>query len=142
MFVGVQFLLLIALVAIPSSGAWSRPWWLWALAAMLAGAGAVVMAMSALGLGRSLTPTPVPVESGVLVTTGMYRWVRHPIYSGLLLVVGGVVLRSASWWTVVVGVVTVVFFNIKARWEEARLAEQYPDYPRYAASVGRFLPRP
>ena len=38
--------------------------------------------------------------------------------------------------------VTVVFFHVKARWEEAQLAERYPGYREYAARTPRFIPRP
>ena len=39
-------------------------------------------------------------------------------------------------------VALVVFFSVKANWEEQRLVERYPDYPAYAATTPAFVPRP
>jgi len=57
-------------------------------------AGFAVLAIGLSGLGKSLTAHPVPMESSKLVTTGVYRLVRHPIYSGLLLIGLGVTIQS------------------------------------------------
>lgn len=141
LFVAAQLLLLVALVVVPSADDWERPLWLWGVVAVLGLGGAAVMAIAALGLGRALTPTPVPVEGGELVTDGLYRWVRHPIYSGVLLIVLALVVRSANWVTVVLGAATFGFFHAKARWEEQQLAETYAAYATYAADTGRFVPR-
>jgi protein-S-isoprenylcysteine O-methyltransferase Ste14 len=84
----------------------------------------------------------VPSASGHLTTDGLYRNVRHPIYSGVLLVTVGLVLRSGSVAGVAVGVALVVFFVVKARWEETRLNRRYPEYAAYAARTTRFVPAP
>lgn len=58
----------------------------------------------------------------------------------MLLIVVGLTLRSGSFVTLAVAVVTVVFFDRKARWEEAQLRERYPDYAEYASRTPRFVP--
>jgi protein-S-isoprenylcysteine O-methyltransferase Ste14 len=142
-FVAVQAVLLIALVASSALGRedWPTPPVVRAVSALCTLGGLVVMVVAALQLGRALTPTPVPNEHGALRTSGLYGMVRHPIYSGLLLVVIGLTLRSASWITAAIAVATIAFFHKKAAWEERRLASRYPDYPTYAARTGRFVPR-
>jgi protein-S-isoprenylcysteine O-methyltransferase Ste14 len=139
-FVAGQVVLLVGLVLLPGGDDWPTPPWLRLVAQAMVVAGFVVLVVASLRLGRALTPTPVPVERGELQTSGLYRFVRHPIYSGVLLIVVGITLRSASVPTLIVGVVTVVFFSRKARWEEARLAERYPGYADYAARTPRFVP--
>lgn len=141
-FVALQALLLATLVLLPSGDDWSRSSALSALAVLLFVAGVGLMLVSALRLGRSLTATPVPVAGGAMVNTGLYRFMRHPIYTGVMALVVGIALRSRSWATVAVAVATLLFFNIKARWEEARLREHYADYDRYAAATPRFVPTP
>lgn len=140
MFVAGQIVLLVLLVVLPGRADWPTPSWLRTIAQVVFVAGVVVLIVAALGLGRALTPTPVPTERGELQTSGLYRYVRHPIYSGVLLIVAGITLRSGSWFTLAVAVVTLVFFDRKARWEEARLAERYPGYADYAARTPRFVP--
>ncbi len=60
----------------------------------------------------------------------------------MLLFVVGVVAASGSIAKIVLGMVTIVFFNAKARWEERRLSSAYPGYSDYAARTPRFVPRP
>ena len=135
-----QVVLLVALVVLPGRDDWPTPPWLRTLAQLFVIAGFVVLVAASLRLGRALTPTPVPTEHSELQTGGLYRFVRHPIYTGVLLLVVGITMRSGSVVTLAVGIVTVVFFARKARWEEARLAERYPGYADYAARTPRFVP--
>lgn len=139
-FVAGQVVLLVALVLLPGRDDWPTPSWLWMVGQVLVLAGFVLMIVASLRLGRGLTATPVPNARGQLITGGLYRYVRHPIYTGVLLVVVGLTLRSGSFVTLAVAVVTVVFFDRKARWEEARLRERYPGYADYAAHTRRFVP--
>lgn len=140
-FVGVQAVLLAALIVLPTGNRWPTPAALIVFGGVLIGLGLVAVAIAGLRLGPSLTPTPVPTAGGALVTSGLYQFVRHPIYTGVLLIVVGLIIRSGSLLTLAVGLVTFWFFNVKAQWEEAQLAERYPDYPAYAALTPRFIPR-
>ena len=110
------------------------------IAMVLFVAGLAVVGIAAFGLGRALTPTPVPTKAGMLTTTGMYRWVRHPIYTGVLLVVAGLTLRSGNVLTLVIAAATVAFFDRNAAWEERQLRRRYRDYDGYAAITPRFIP--
>jgi protein-S-isoprenylcysteine O-methyltransferase Ste14 len=139
-FVAGQVLLLVALVLLPGRDDWPTPSWVWMIGQVLVIAGFVLMIVASLRLGRGLTATPVPNARGQLITGGLYRYVRHPIYTGVLLIVVGLTLRSGSFVTLTVAVVTVVFFDRKARWEEAQLSERYPDYADYASRTPRFVP--
>jgi protein-S-isoprenylcysteine O-methyltransferase Ste14 len=141
LFVAAQAVLLAALVVTPGIGpGWTVPAWLRWIGFGLVAAGLAVVGVAAARLGPSLTPTPVPRAGGRLATAGLYRYVRHPIYSGVLLVVVGLMVRSGTAVTVAIGAFTIVFFNQKAAWEEARLSERYPDYRDYAARTPRFVP--
>lgn len=78
-----------------------------------------------------------------LVTTGPYRYVRHPMYSAFFLLFGGFLLLTANvliggFGLVVIGL--VVAFRI-AREERMLLQAFGEDYRRYQARAGRFLPR-
>jgi len=141
-FVVVQVVLLVAIVLVPHGDDWSTPPWLLAAASVLTLGGMVVIVVSALRLGRALTATPVPRAAAELQTTGAYRWVRHPVYAGLLAVVIGVAARSGNVIAAALAVALVAFFHRKAAWEEERLRQQYPAYDAYAAVTPRFVPRP
>ncbi len=139
-FVVAQFVLIAALILTGQDDHWPIPGWLRLVSWALFVGGFVIMAAAALRLGWSLTPTPVPRTVGQLKTDGLYRWARHPIYSGLLVVVVAITLRSASLVTAAIAVAIIIFFNAKAAWEEGRLKDRYLGYAAYAARTPRFIP--
>jgi protein-S-isoprenylcysteine O-methyltransferase Ste14 len=70
-----------------------------------------------------------------VVSSGPYAFVRHPMYSGVMLFFFGVPLLLGSWWGVAIAPVFAVLFAIRARIEERALVEGLPDYADYAARV-------
>lgn len=79
----------------------------------------------------------------VLAVSGPYGLVRNPLYVGSFAVMIGFGLLVADWWVVPVlaGPVAWLYWRTVRR-EEERLAELFPQqWPTYAASVGRFVPR-
>jgi protein-S-isoprenylcysteine O-methyltransferase Ste14 len=139
--VTIQMVLLAALVALPRGDTWSAGPVLLAVAAAGAVAGLGLVLVGGTALGRGLTAVPIPNAHAVLRTGGLYRWVRHPIYSGVLLVGASVTLAAGDAWRLLVLGLLLALFTVKSRWEETRLAERFPDYPAYAARTPRFLPR-
>ena len=93
-------------------------------------------------LGTNLTDTVVTRAEHTLVTTGPYRWVRHPFYSAALLFVVAASLVSASSYLAVAGGLAGVLLAIRTRTEEAKLIERFGDeYLAYRQRTGKFLPR-
>jgi len=140
LFVTVQFALLILIIALPAGEAWTNPAWLVQAATALQWLGVAVLVVGLVNLGRSLTPLPSPVPHGELRTGGLYRLVRHPIYSGILALTVGLTVRSTSWAVAAATLALTGWFMAKARWEEHRLADRYPGYAAYAARTPRFVP--
>jgi protein-S-isoprenylcysteine O-methyltransferase Ste14 len=75
-----------------------------------------------------------------LVTSGPYRLVRHPIYSGILLAGAGTAV-ALSWFWLVVLVLPAVYFVYAATVEERYLTEQFPvAYPEYKRHSKMLVP--
>jgi protein-S-isoprenylcysteine O-methyltransferase Ste14 len=70
----------------------------------------------------------------------VYRFVRHPIYSALLLISLGLAIRGASLLHVLLFVALLALLKVKARVEESMLRVKFEGYASYAAQVGRFIP--
>lgn len=104
---------------------------------LVGGAGGLVALAGGRALGANLTPFPRPIEDGQLVQDGIYSLVRHPIYTGILLAALGWALVRASSPALLLSLVLALFFDRKARREEAWLREQYPEYAEYAERVRR-----
>lgn len=141
LFVGIQIALLAGVVLLPTADDWERTGAIRLVALAINVIGLLVLIVGVLGLGRSLTPSPMPMSDGELQTGGAYAIVRHPIYTGVMALVIGVALGSGSLLRAAIAATTLVFFNIKARWEESKLVQRYPEYPAYATTVPRFIPR-
>ena len=93
-------------------------------------------------LGKNLTDTVVTRQEHSLITSGPYRWVRHPFYLAGALGALGVCLATANWFFAVLGAVVLIFLYRRTRIEEAKLVERFgDDYRSYMQRVGRFLPR-
>ena len=133
-WVVLQFVLMAAIVAFvvawPDGGSSGRS----VLGAVLFLAGAAVVFLAARALGSSLTPFPRPVRSGRLVDDGPYAIVRHPVYSGGILVFGGIPLALSPWALVGTGLLTVTW-ALKSRVEERFLRARYPAYGAYCERV-------
>jgi protein-S-isoprenylcysteine O-methyltransferase Ste14 len=70
-----------------------------------------------------------------VISSGPYAFVRHPMYSGIMLFFVGVPLLLGSWWGVAIAPAFAILFAIRARIEERALIEGLPDYADYAARV-------
>jgi protein-S-isoprenylcysteine O-methyltransferase Ste14 len=78
-----------------------------------------------------------------VVTTGAFRYVRHPIYLGTLLCYLGLALATASVAACGVLVAVAAFYNVLATYEETVLEARFgEDYRRYKQRTGKWLPRP
>lgn len=77
-----------------------------------------------------------------LVTTGGFRWVRHPIYALSVLMVVLTAIACATWPMALVALWHIVFMRIKAKREEQALIGVFGDqYRDYMKTTGRFVPR-
>jgi protein-S-isoprenylcysteine O-methyltransferase Ste14 len=93
-------------------------------------------------LGRNLTDTVVTRREHSLVTTGPYRWVRHPFYDSVALCVLANSLVAANWFLFLTGGLALVLIIVRTRKEEEKLLARFGDpYRAYMQRTGRFLLR-
>jgi protein-S-isoprenylcysteine O-methyltransferase Ste14 len=106
-------------------------------------AGVVLVGASFYGLYRTFRENPF--LSGVVriqddrghsvVSTGPYRFVRHPMYASAFLLFAGVPLWLGSWWGLAIGGALTLLVAMRALLEERTLARELPGYAEYAARV-------
>lgn len=91
-------------------------------------------------MGRNLTPFPKPSATACFVRRGIYRFIRHPLYTSAFCAALGWSLVWQSWPALFISLATGLFLDAKARCEERWLREQFPEYADYARRVRRFIP--
>ncbi|MEU7524626.1 isoprenylcysteine carboxylmethyltransferase family protein [Saccharothrix sp. NPDC042600] len=136
--VALQLALLLVL-AFPQP-AWTPPPLLRWTGILLITAGLLTMIATAATLRRGLTPSPLPNAHAKLRTTGPYRYVRHPMYTGLLATALGWTLTTPSPLRAGTLLALTALLTTKARWEETHLTKHFPAYKPYTHQVPRLLP--
>ncbi len=141
----VRMLALVAYLVNPAWMAWSSvglPLWLRWLGVGVGVTAGTLLIVVMRSLGTNLTDTVVTRERHTLVTSGPYRWVRHPFYTSAALAITADSLVTENWFLALTGAVTIALLVIRTSTEEQRLIARFGDaYRDYMKSTGRFLPR-
>ena len=135
----LMFAVIVAGVAGP---AWldDASWLRRGVGILVAIAGAILLVGGMVGLRHSLTPFPRPLERARLEVGGAYRFARHPIYGGLILISLGWSLVSSPL-TLVPTAALVRVLEPKSRLEESMLEQRFTEYDAYRHRVRwRFVP--
>lgn len=108
---------------------------------VLTAAGLAFAIWARIALGTNWSGTPMIKEGHELIQSGPYRYVRHPIYTGLLLaVLGDVLVRARVIDAYILGLCWVLLIW-KLKFEEKLMMRQFPDrYPEYRAGTKALIP--
>jgi protein-S-isoprenylcysteine O-methyltransferase Ste14 len=102
--------------------------------------GILLIGISLLLLNKNLTPFPTPKQDSELIKTGVYKIIRHPIYTGLILTTFFYALYSHSLVKIVIAIILFILFYFKSKYEESLLCIKFPDYYNYIKHSYRFFP--
>lgn len=129
----------------PDWMAWSKiglpEWvrWLGVLLGILCTAGVYWLFSS---IGSGISPTSATRREHKLVTSGPYRWVRHPLYtvgSSMFVAFG---MMADNWFIMLLGILAFIIMAIRTPREEANLIEKFGDeYREYMKRTGAFIPK-
>jgi protein-S-isoprenylcysteine O-methyltransferase Ste14 len=93
-------------------------------------------------IGTGITPTSATRQEHKLVTSGPYRWVRHPLYtigSSMFIALG---LMADNWFIMTLAILAFIAMATRTPKEEANLIERFGDeYRAYMKRTGRYLPK-
>ncbi len=139
------WLVLLVWLIKPTWIAWAAlpiPVWLrWVGAGLLLPTGALLV-WTFRSLGQNLTDTVVTRQQHTLVTTGPYRWIRHPFYTSAALMIPATTLLTANWLFLAFGSAVFGLLAVRTDREEANLIARFgDDYRSYMRRTGRFFPR-
>jgi protein-S-isoprenylcysteine O-methyltransferase Ste14 len=140
-----MWLTLIAYLIHPPLVGWGQlhlPDWLRWLGVVLVVAAIPLLVWMFRTIGKNITQTVAIREGHQLITSGPYRYIRHPLYTfgGMLIV--GFILLSANWFLALCAAIAWTFLLLRLPKEEAKLIQAFGDeYRQYMSTTGAFLPR-
>ena len=91
----------------------------------------LILLMALIDLRPSLRVSPIPMEGAPLITKGIYRWFRHPMYLSVTLFGAGMALNNLNWITISIWFALLATLIVKARFEDRLLLEIHPEASRY-----------
>ena len=95
----------------------------------------IIMLRAIKDLGSNLSPFPKPVKNGHLITTGSYRFMRHPIYYSLILISFGIFLTKLSFYYLCLTISLALIIKFKIILEEKYLNNKFKNYLHYKNKV-------
>ena len=102
--------------------------------------GVLVIGAAGWVLRPSLRISPIPIPGAPLIATGIYKFVRHPMYLGVILIGFGMAGYADSWLGWSSEIILILNLNVKARFEDALLREIHPESLHYQLHVSRLVP--
>lgn len=103
--------------------------------------GLIILVVALLQLNKNLSPFPTPKDTAVLIQNGLYTWVRHPIYTGILVLFLGYGIFQASAFKLLITFLLWILFYYKTQYEEFQLLRKFPEYASFKKTRGRFFPK-
>ncbi len=103
---------------------------------------AIVLAIWALFSMRKskLRISPIPAINATLIIDGPYQYIRHPMYSSIILFVLGLLMIHYSIYQLIAVLFLILVLLIKMLWEEQMLLLKFPTYKAYMANTKRIIP--
>ena len=87
-----------------------------------------------------LSILPEPSANATLITKGPYRFIRHPMYTAILLGSVGLVINQFTWLRLAIVIALAIVLLIKLNWEEKMLLEKFDAYKEYMKHSKRLVP--
>lgn len=133
--VGVQMLLIMLIVI---TGNWYPASIVWIIAFCI---GWLIAIAAALAFRLStITVFPEPKEKATLISHGIYGYIRHPLYTAVLLVTGALVGDEFIWWRLILWGVLLIVLLTKIKYEEKLLEATFEEYSSYKKKTKKLIP--
>ena len=95
----------------------------------------VILLVAIKDLGRNLSPFPRPIKKSNLVTKGIYRFTRHPMYYSLIFISFGVFITKLSIYYLFLSTSLILIIKVKIALEEQYLKNKFKKYLLYKNEV-------
>jgi protein-S-isoprenylcysteine O-methyltransferase Ste14 len=131
----LQFLVLGLIVYCGRNNKWTY----WQVFIILAGFFIAVWAILSMRKSK-LRVSPVPDPAASLIYSGIYKWIRHPMYLSLIMVAAGFTGIKTNNFRQIIFLLLIAVLVVKLLFEESLLHKQFPQYEEYCKSTYRLIP--
>ena len=137
-----MFELILALILVNAESWFTNPFSVTQIISWILLLGSIIMAIQGFYLLYEIgRPTQGIEDTTILVKTGIYKYIRHPLYGSLILIAFGTLLKDITLLSVVLAILAVIFSVATAMVEEKENLQRFGDkYASYMKSTKRFLP--
>lgn len=139
-FVGIQFILFVVYLFRFSKIDLTIPMRLQLTGLIFSIFGIIISLASIFALNKNLSVFPTPKQNSELIQSGIYKYIRHPIYSGILFFTFGFSIYSENTLRLLIFFTLFILFRFKAAYEERLLQDKFSNYVAYKKKTGIFLP--
>ena len=108
--------------------------------ALTIAAGFIVLIFAWHALRPSLQISPIPKEGAIFISRGIYQYVRHPMYLGVILVGFGIAGFADSLVSWIFEFLLIIVLNFKATFEDGLVRETYPEAWHYQSHTAKVFP--
>ena len=95
----------------------------------------IILLVAIKDLGGNLSPFPRPIDNSNLVTKGIYRFTRHPMYYSLIFISFGVFITKLSIYYLFLSISLILIIKFKIALEEQYLKNKFKNYILYQNEV-------
>ncbi len=103
--------------------------------------GVLLIIIALLQLQDSISPFPTPSKNASLITSAIFKHIRHPIYTGIILILFSTGFYLGSVYKISIALLVFVLLHFKAIYEEELLLDRFSEYHLYMKKTGRFFPK-
>lgn len=100
----------------------------------------IILFVAFIQLNKNISIFPSPKKNATLITNGVFKYSRHPIYSAVFLLTFFGAIYFQSGFKVGISLLLLLLFYFKSKYEEEKLAIAFPEYKNYRQKTKRFFP--
>jgi len=139
-YVIIQFILIICFFLLFNYRTGETPFEIQVVCGVMVFVGVGLVIIPILQINKFISVLPTPVKGSKLVTTGAFKYIRHPIYAGIILGGVGLAFMFNNFIQLIIIFILYLLFELKSEYEEQQLFKKFPEYLAYKKHTGKFFP--
>ncbi len=139
-YVSIQFALIVIYFLAFNYRIGGTPLWMQVCSGVMIVIGVALVIVPILQLNKFISVFPTPVDGSKLIMTGAFKYIRHPIYAGIVLGGVGIAFMVNNFIQLLIVILLYLLFEVKSEYEEEQLSKVFSVYEGYKKRTYKFIP--